>query len=116
MTQEKIWCGKYFLKSRVLVLGESWYGNYEGELATDAGWIQAYLENHVTDRMYTKISNACGMPRELYWHEIAFTNFVQRVGENPTDRPTKKCYINAKPRLKKLLNELKPQAVWILEK
>ena len=114
MTQESIWIGNRYSDTRVFVLGESWYGAYEGDLATDAGWIQAYLEGRVTDRMYSKVANSCAMSRESYWHDVAFTNFVQCVGDIPSSRPSHEQYLDSQPRLRNLLTTLSPRAVWIL--
>ena len=114
MTQERIWIGNRYPATRVFVLGESWYGTYEGDLVTDAGWIQAYLEGRVTDRMYSKIANSCGMSRETYWHDVAYTNFVQCVGDAPSSRPSQEQYLDSQPRLRNLLATFSPRAVWIL--
>lgn len=114
MTQERVWIGNRYPATRVFVLGESWYGTYEGDLVTDAGWIQAYLEGRVTDRMYSKIANSCGMSRESYWHDVAYTNFVQCVGDVPSSRPSHEQYLNSQHRLRNLLTTLAPRAVWIL--
>jgi hypothetical protein len=54
------------------------------------------------------------MPRAEYWHGVAYTNFVQCVGAVPSDRPTSQQYVDAKPRLLRLLSELAPRGVWVL--
>ena len=111
---ERIWVGQGYESLRVLVLGESWYGDYEGDLVTDAGYIAAYLSNKQTDRMYTKIANATGLGKMKFWESVAFTNFVQRVGATVDCRPTSQQYINSQDRLRRLLSELAPEGVWIL--
>lgn len=111
---ERVWRGPHYDPRRVLVLGESWYGDYEGDLVTDAGYIAAYLGDKQTDRMYTKVANASGMGKKKFWQAVAFTNYVQRVGATLDCRPTDQLYLEARDRLKRLLAELKPKGVWIL--
>jgi hypothetical protein len=111
---ERIWIGPHYESLRVFVLGESWYGDYEGDLVTDAGYVAAYLANKQVDRMYTKMANAAGLGKKKFWESIAFTNFVQRVGPTRDCRPTSQQYLGAKDRLRRLLSELAPKGVWIL--
>ncbi|HRH14198.1 MAG TPA: hypothetical protein PK225_07575 [Azonexus sp.] len=111
---ERIWVGQNYESLRVLVLGESWYGDYEGDLVTDAGYIAAYLANKQPDRMYTKMANATGLGKKKFWDSVAFTNFVQRVGATLDCRPTSQQYLDAQDRLRRLLSELVPKGVWIL--
>lgn len=114
MSAERIWIGPDYGTLRVLVLGESWYGDYDGDLATDAGYIAAYLDSKQVDRMYSKIANATGLGKQKFWRAVAFTNFVQRIGATPDCRPTRRHYQDARERLQLLLRELKPWGVWIL--
>ena len=111
---ERVWIGPHFDHHRILVLGESWYGDYEGDLVTDAGYITAYLANDQIDRMYTKMANATGLGKERFWKSVAFTNFVQRVGATLDCRPNPQHYREAQDRLRRLLTELKPNGVWVL--
>lgn len=111
---ERVWIGPHYECLRVFVLGESWYGDYEGDLVTDAGYITAYLANKQTDRMYTKMANASGLGKKKFWESIAFTNFVQRVGATLDSRPTHQQYLDAQDRLRRLLSEHRPKGVWIL--
>lgn len=113
---ERIWVGSRYSTSLILVLGESWYGDFEGDLVTDDGYISAYLAGRQTDRMYTKMANAAGLDKEEFWHAVAFTNFVQRVGDTRNCRPTRAQYLEAQPRLSNLLMKLRPKGVWILGK
>ena len=73
---ERIWIGPTYSKLGIFVLGESWYGDFSGDLVTDDGYIRAYLEGSVTDAMYTRIANACELERKEFWNGIMFTNFV----------------------------------------
>jgi hypothetical protein len=111
---ERVWIGPHFDRRRLLVLGESWYGDYEGDLVTDDGYIAAYLADTQVDRMYTKMANATGLGKENFWNSVAFTNFVQRVGATLDCRPTPQHYREAQDRLRRLLSDLKPSGVWIL--
>jgi hypothetical protein len=111
---ERVWIGPHYEPLRVLVLGESWYGDYPEHLVTDAGYIAAYLANTQVDRMYTKIANATGLGKKTFWESVAFTNFVQRVGATLESRPTPELYVKAQDRLRRLLSEHMPKGVWIL--
>jgi hypothetical protein len=116
---EKIWIGPNYSNQRVFVLGESWYGNFTADLATDDGYIRAYLEGHQPDSMYSRMANACmgndsAQARRDYWLGLMFTNFVQCVGGNRADRPTTEMLKAARPRLAALLEVHKPAGVWIL--
>ena len=114
---EKVWIGPYYPECRVLVLGESWYGDFPEDRVTDDGYIRAYLAGDQPDQMYSRMANACGLTKEEFWNRIAFTNFVvARLGDSRSDRPTDVQYRNAVPRLKRLLSELAPHGVWVLGK
>lgn len=114
--EDKPWIGPKYEETRILVLGESWYGDWGGAQNSDAGYVQAYLDGTLTDRMYTKMANATGLDRKSYWNSIAFTNFVIWAGTKRTDRPTPQMYRSSIPRLRELLQQLKPRGVWILGK
>ena len=109
-----IWIGNNYSQNRIFVLGESWYGDYADN--TDVGYVTMYLEGRQTDRMYTRMANACKLSRAEFWHKIIFTNFVQKVGETRSDRPTLTRYREAKARLAELLRIHKPRGVWALGK
>src|SRR6185503_16770241 len=83
-------------------------------LVTDQGWISAYLRGEKIDRMYTRMANACGMTPHEFWEGILFTNFVLRVGDVRSDRPTREMYLSAGPRLRSILAEHCPKAAWVL--
>lgn len=111
---EKIWIGPTYAYRRIFVLGESWYGDFPDDLATDDGYIRAYLEGRVPDAMYTRMANACELEKNQFWESILFTNFVQRVGATRDFRPTSEHYRTACARLARLLEEHTPCGVWIL--
>ena len=70
------------------MLGESWYGDYQDDLATDDGYIRAYLNDRVTDALYTRIANACEMEKQAFWESIMFTNFVQPISSTHQPPPS----------------------------
>lgn len=111
---ERIWIGPTYSKLRVLVLGESWYGEFPGDLVTDDAYIRAYLEDRVTDSMYSRMANACELERKEFWNGVMFTNFVQRVGATRDSRPTPEHYKEACNRLARLFEDYSPRGVWIL--
>ena len=77
---EKIWVGPTFTKQRLFVVGQSWYGQYKGDLATDDGYIREYVDDRIKDSMYTRLESASGMSRREFWEGVMFTNFVQWTG------------------------------------
>ena len=114
MPSERIWIGPNFPRSGIFVLGESWYGEYTDDLVTDDGWIRAYLDRQVPDRMYTRMANACGMTRHQFWESVMFTNFVQCVGTLRENRRSAVMYAAAQSRLMALLESHRPRGVWVL--
>lgn len=116
MPPERIWVGPRYQERRIFILGESWFGNYEGDLATDDGYITAYLVGAQRDRLYSRIAEACGPDARTFWEGVMFTNFVQRVGPTRDHRPTRAHYLEAQPRLNHILVEHQPHGVWVLGK
>lgn len=113
---ERIWIGPRYGEVGIFVLGESWYGDFPDDQVTDDGYVTAYLEGRVRDPLYTRLANAVGLDSETFWQGIVFTNFVQRVGDLRTERPTAAQYREAGPRLLRLLDLLAPRGVWIVGK
>lgn len=97
---------------RILILGESGYGDF-GEYQSCGAWVAAYLKGDVTDRMYTKVANASGMGKDAFWRSVAFFNFVEHVGGGRDVRPTRELYEAAKQSLDVMLSTLQPNAVWV---
>jgi hypothetical protein len=112
----RVWKGRDFDRTRILVLGESWYGSYEGELNFDHGWVSAWLRGEVRDDMYTKMARGVGLGNDDLWHSIAFTNYVQCVGPDRKHRPTRAMYDAGAIRLRAIIEEFKPRVVWLLGK
>ena len=109
---DQVWIGQNYREHRTLVLGESWYGDYADN--TDKGYVRLYLDGEIRDRMYTRMANAVGLDRQDFWNRILFTNFVGRVGDHRTDRPTNADFRAAIPRLRDLVAEYKPIRAWVL--
>jgi hypothetical protein len=104
-----------------LVLGESWYGEWPDSdgrsLVYDDEYVAAYLAGRVRDPMYTRVANASGLGKAAFWQRVAFTNFViDSVGAHRAQRPFTAHYAASKPRLRALLAEVAPRAVWVLGK
>jgi hypothetical protein len=112
----RIWRGDSYDQTRILVLGESWYGSYEADHLFDDGWVSAWLGGEVRDDMYTKMARAVGLTSDELWQSIAFTNYVQCVGPVRKNRPTRAMYEAGAIRLRAILAELKPRVVWLLGK
>lgn len=111
---DRPWIGSSYDQNQILVLGESWYGDWGSEHNSDQGYVAAYLDGKISDGMYTRMANACKATREVFWHQIAFTNFVIWTGPNRKDRPTRAMYMSATGRLEALLEKHTPRGVWIL--
>ncbi len=115
--KERIWVGERYEEHRIFVLGESWYGTadeFPGDLITDAGWIAAYLRAEVKDALYARIANAVEKPREVFSQTVAFTNFVRSsVGRSREQKASGVHFKEAVPRLRRLLDELKPRGVFL---
>ena len=84
------------------------------EYIPDDGYIRAYLDDKLSDAMYTRMANACGLARHEFWQSVMFTNFVQRVGDTRKSRPKPSHYEAAGERLERILVEHAPRGVWIL--
>jgi hypothetical protein len=111
---ERIWVGPRYYEARIFILGESWFGDFEGDLATDDGYITAFLTGKKRDRLYSLLAEACGPDALTFWESVMFTNFVQRVGPTRDHRPSKAQYSKAKDRLHRILVEKQPRGVFIL--
>lgn len=119
-----VWLGRdYHLpEHRVLILGESWYGEVEA-LET---FIPKWAARQLTDATFSRLFNACSGARAEtategerldWWHRVAFYNFVTgTVGDTRSSRPTRAQYEAARAPLAAVLAELRPAGVWVLGK
>jgi hypothetical protein len=116
------WIGNGYASSpqRILVLGESWWG----DLAELTEYIPKWAARRIADHTFSRIFNAgsglhtskaTGQQRLAFWHTIAFCNFVTgTVGDARSDRPTPAQYKSAALSLPSVLRALAPQRVWVL--
>jgi hypothetical protein len=123
----KPWVGKDFKDQeiRVLILGESWYGDFQqkDEIRYIETWIRRESPGK-TDRFFSRIYNACNsksaaqsteLERSVFWHKVAFTNLVsESVGNKARIRPNDAHWKRGVRRLELLLKKLKCNRVLVL--
>lgn len=117
-----VWVGSKYPVSehRVIILGESWWGDMEPVSAA----IERWAKDEQADATFSRLFNTCsGTRRERvsydermsFWNSIAFYNFVQgTLGATRKSRPSSMHYRSAVPALEKVLDSLKPKRVWIV--
>ena len=111
---EKIWIGPQFNSTGLFVLGQSAYGDYDENLATDDGYIRAYLTSQIRDAAYDRWARAAKQTVEKFWNGVMFTNYVLWTGQKREPGPTSKNYRDAESRLTAILEEYRPKFVWII--
>ena len=123
LEQAKPWVGaQWSAGSRILILGESWYGKEQ----TIASAIEDWIERRKPDWFFSRVFNTCSdyrasecsdAERRGFWETVAFHNFVYwSVGISRDDRPTKRDYARAEGLLADELQRQSPRGVWILGK
>jgi hypothetical protein len=112
----RVWKGREYERTRILVLGESWYGTYEDDHLYDDTYVAAWLRGEVRDAMYSRMANAVRLSREGFWQSIAFTNYAQCVGPDRDHRPDLEMFEAGAVRLRAIIAELKPTVIWLLGK
>jgi len=113
----RIWIGDHYDKHRTFVLGESYFGSYEGDMETDEVYLREFVAHRQEDKLFEKISRSLDMSRSEFWHRVAFTNLV--IGSiGPTGAATAKNqqFRDGCARFSDLLAKYQPQRVWILGK
>lgn len=120
----EIWVGKNYQtsKNKILVLGESWYG----QEVSIAEYISKWAAREIKDTTFSRIFNAGSgshtskaTESELldFWHTIVFYNYVVgTVGETRSHRPTKMQYEFSESSLNLILKQFAPDGVWVLGK
>jgi hypothetical protein len=120
----EIWVGSNYKEStrKTLVLGESWYGT---ECSLNE-YIPQWAARKIRDNTFSRIFNAgsglhtsTATEHEIleFWKKIVFYNYVVgTVGDTRSHRPTKNQYESSKPQLASVLQEYKPQGIWVLGK
>lgn len=135
------WVGKNYGKNltrlvpgantRLLVLGESHYGNYEKYDAKDladetTGVVKRFVFGDKSIPFFTSIGQAiAGEKRsklgedrfQKLWKDIAFYNFVQssKIPEARI-RPTKEMFENSFGAFKEVVEKLEPTHIWVCGK
>jgi hypothetical protein len=119
-----LWLGdSYHLPAnRLLVLGESWWGDVEPLSDFVPKWAAGRVRDHTFSRLFNACSGlhtetATAEQRLAWWHTIAFYNFVTgSVGDLRGDRPTRAHFDAAAAPFTALMAEIRPRGVWILGK
>jgi len=119
-----VWIGENYERStnRLLVLGESWYGDIEPL----AAYVPRWAHGAINDSMFSRLFNAASglhtagatyAQRLAWWNGIAFYNFVPgTVGTTRRDRPSRSAFAAARTSLTTTLDRLSPKGVWIIGK
>jgi hypothetical protein len=116
-----LWLGSSYglPQHRVLVLGESWYGDVDPLIEYIPKWAAFKLKDATFARIFNAASGldtatATATQRLDWWHTVAFYNFVPgSVGRSRDSRPTRAHYLSAAEPLELLLEEIGPAGVWI---
>jgi hypothetical protein len=119
-----VWIGdKYECESdRVLILGESWYGDVEPLVLYVPRWARGEINDSTFSRLFNAASGlhterATYEQRVDWWNAIAFYNFVPgTVGASRSDRPSEAAFAAARTLLTVVLDKLRPRGVWIIGK
>ena len=96
------WYGKDYFKlqpkNKILILGESVYGDDWPQKETSTNLIETYAMGEKKNGLFGNISRAiCGKnpdSAEVFWNKVAFNNFVQVPMEKLGDRPSARDYWN----------------------
>lgn len=110
------WVGPRYQPGRsIFVLGESYAGSYEGDLEYDDVYWRRCLDSSVTDPLYEALQQKLGIPGQLWWPEIAFTNLcIGSIGPTTATSVTDTQLRHGLPRLGALLDRLRPRGVLVL--
>ncbi len=114
---ENYWDGGCFGK-RILILGESHYGNDNGSSMTqDIIYDQAY--SNYTMSAYTNFERALEGDytdeddRKRIWNSVAFYNYVQECLSESRRSPTQVQFSDSEEAFFEILDELKPDVVLV---
>lgn len=119
-----LWVGPGYAGTphKVLLLGESTYGDDGGLTACISRWIHRDVRDFTFARLFNLLSghrteSATVAQRMAFWHDISFYNFVPgNVGPTNASRPTAKHWRSGEQPLRDMLARLQPDAVLILGK
>lgn len=126
------WIGSKYTKDnrfgiRVLVLGESHYGDESNTRSTFTTEVVGWLAKDVRHAFFTKVSKVLlGLDGKTWlddeargevWEHIAFYNFIQGfVSTDSRVRPSAEMWEAAKESFLEVVNKLTPQVVLVLGK
>ncbi len=115
-----LWVGREFTSTKVLVLGESWYGDPIPLLRYIPAWIAGSERDALFSRLYRASRHSSATTDEVgcrasFWNSLAFTNFVPgTVGAVRRNRPSVTHFRTGQPYLSDVLARLQPANVLIL--
>lgn len=120
LLRRTVWQGAAYATEhpRILVLGESWYGKRARLPDAIGSWIDGAKDNTFS-RIFAAgtglvAETVTREARHAFWDRVAFYNFAGHVGENRSDRPTTRHYLRGVDNLHQVLDEVQPDAVWVL--
>lgn len=106
------------LPERVLILGESHYGDGKPDPNLTEAVVREWLDGHTPRRFLTNISQALigrhysEIDHEAVWQSVAFYNFVQTyAAKGPRRRPTNRMFEEAEVPFFEILATLAPTHV-----
>lgn len=117
-----VWIGSAFAATphRVLILGESWYGETEPLSAYVPRWAAKTVRDNTFSRIFNSASGmhterAAAADRLKFWNTIAFYNLVPgSIGATRASRPTTKDLRAGVSLLPEVLSHVGPGCVWVL--
>lgn len=117
----RIWVGPWFADQpkRILFLGESYFGEWAGDIECEDTYIPAWIARKVVDPLHERMEQvlAPGEPRGSLYNRVAFTNMlIGSVGPKQSDRPKQQQMRDAQPRLQNLIAEHRIDGVLIMGK
>jgi hypothetical protein len=123
MTHMDPWIGSEVSSRRVLILGESWYGEESDNLFDYlSGWCQRTKRDYFFSRVFNAASGfhtktATDPQRAAFWNSVLFDNFInQSIGQTRDCRPDESHFKAAARSFPNRLQALHPNAVWVLGK
>jgi hypothetical protein len=118
---QDVWIGSQYsaLSNRILILGESTYGD-DPPLST---YLPQWISRAVRDTTFARVFNACSgnhtsrasvSDRDAFWANVAFYNFVIDRLSTRQSRPKLSHYQKAAGPFLNLLESMRPRGVLIL--